>query len=203
VRFGILGGTFDPIHLGHIAAARAALDCAQLDRVLFVPTGQPPHRRGAMAGAEQRLEMSRLAIAGEEKFQVSDLEVRRGGPSYTVDTLRELRTAHPDDELFLILGWDAARLFATWHQPDEVRRLASVVVVTRPGSPQPDARTLEAAGLDSPSTIVCARPTPDISGSALRRSIARGDLVGDRLPAPVESYIAKNKLYGDNRQVGG
>ena len=204
MRIGILGGTFDPIHLGHIAAARAALECAQLDRVLFVPTGQPPHRRGAVAGAEQRLEMSRLATAGEQKFQVSDLEVRRGGPSYTVDTLRELRTAHPDDELFLILGWDAARLFATWHQPEEVRRLASVVVVvTRPGSPQPDATALEAAGLDSPSTIVCARPTPDISGSALRRSIAKGDPVGDRLPAAVESYIAKNKLYGDNRQIGG
>jgi len=203
MRIGVLGGTFDPIHLGHIAAARAALDCAQLDRVLFVPAGRPPHRReGTVAGAEQRLEMSRLAIAGESRFEVSDVETRRDGPSYTVDTLEELRRSHAGDDLFLILGWDAARLFATWRQPVQVRRLATIVVVTRPGSRQPDAAALSSAGLDPSTTILCARPTPDISASALRRAIANGDPIGERVPRPVAEYIANNGIYGDNRQVG-
>ena len=202
MRIGILGGTFDPIHAGHLAAARAAIDCAGLDRVLLIPTGQPPHRSSTMADAEQRLEMCRLAIGQDRALQVSDVEVRRGGVSYTAETLQELRRMYPQDELFLILGWDAASLFATWRQPDEIRRLAQVVVVSRPGSGAGDAAALRAAGLDPAGTILCVRPTPDISGSALRRAIARKEPVGDRLPAAVEEYIAKNGLYGDNRTVG-
>jgi len=192
VRIGVLGGTFDPIHLGHLAAARAAMECGRLDKVLLIPTGVPPHRPATVADARQRIEMCRLAIEGEERFEVWDVEVRRRGPSFTVDTLRELRRRYPNDELFLILGWDAAKLLASWRDPDEVRRLASVVVVTRPGSGAPDA----SAG------IMCERPTPDISGSALRRAIAAGDDVSDRLPRRVAEYIAKHELYGDNRQVG-
>ena len=191
----MLGGTFDPIHLGHLAAARAAIECAELDRVLLIPAGRPPHRRAAVADATQRLEMCRLAIDEDRVFEVSDVEVRRGGISYTADTLRELKRMYPDDDLFLVLGWDAARLFATWHEPDEVRRLATIVVVTRPGSNSPDAGALKQAGLEDKSMILCARPTPDISGSALRRAIAQGEPVGDRLPAAVEQYIAKNRLY--------
>ena len=199
MRIGILGGTFDPIHLGHLAAARAAIDCAGLDRVLLIPTGQPPHRSAAVADARQRLEMCRLAIDDDSTFEVSDLEVRRGGISYTADTLTELRRIYPTAELFLILGWDAARLFATWRVPDEISRLATVVVVSRPGSGTPDAAALKAAGLDAARVILCPRATPDISGSALRRAIAQGEPVGDRLPAAVEGYIAKNRLYVDNR----
>jgi nicotinate-nucleotide adenylyltransferase len=195
----MLGGTFDPIHLGHLAAARAAIECAELDRVLLIPAGRPPHRRAAVADATRRLEMCRLAIDDDSVLEVSDVEVRRGGISYTADTLRELKRMHPDDDLFLVLGWDAARLFATWHEPDEVRRLATIVVVTRPGSTSPDAGALKQAGLEDKSVILCARPTPDISGSALRRAIAKGEPVGDRLPAAVEQYIAKNRLYVDNR----
>jgi nicotinate-nucleotide adenylyltransferase len=192
VKTGILGGTFDPIHLGHLAAARAAMDCAHLDRVLLVPTGVPPHRPPTVADADDRLEMCRLAVAGEKRFEVSDLELRRPGPSYTADTLRELHRLYPGEELFLVLGWDAARLLQTWHEPAEVRRLARVVVVTRPGSGAP-ATTTE---------ILCERPTPNISGSELRRAIARGDDVSDRLPEAVAAYIAQRGLYMDNRQVG-
>ena len=192
MKTGILGGTFDPIHLGHLAAARAAMDCAHLDRVLLVPTGVPPHRPPTVADADDRLEMCRLAVAGEKRFEVSDLELRRPGPSYTVDTLRELHRSYPGEELFLVLGWDAARLLETWHEPAEVRRLARVVVVTRPGSGAP-ATTTE---------ILCERPTPNISGSELRRAIARGDDVSDRLPGAVAAYIAQRGLYMDNRQVG-
>lgn len=192
MRVGILGGTFDPIHLGHLAAARAAMECAHLDRVLFIPTGVPPHRPGTVAAAEQRVEMCRLAIEDEERFEVSPIEVRRKGKSYTVDTLRELRKRYPNDELFLILGWDAAKLLSSWHEPDEVRRLARLIVVTRPGSGSP-ATTSE---------VLCERATPDISGSALRAAIRRGEPMTDRLPEQVAEYIAKHGLYRDNRQVG-
>ncbi len=142
--------------------------------------------------------MCRLAIDGDQRFAVSDVEIRRQGLSYTADTLQQLKHEHPGDELYLVLGWDAARLFASWHQPDVVLRLASVVVVTRPGSATPDAAALKGAGLDPTGTVLCARPTPDISGSALRRAIAGGEPVGDRLPESVERYIAKNRLYMDN-----
>jgi nicotinate-nucleotide adenylyltransferase len=202
VRTGILGGTFDPIHLGHIAAARAAVDCARLDRVLFIPTGSPPHRRGTVATPEQRLDMTRLAIREGDPFEVSDVEVRRGGVSYTADTLKQLKAMYPDDELYLILGWDAARLFRTWHVPDEVRRLALVIIVSRPGAGAPDNAAIQAAGLDPSTSIVCVRSTPDVSASALRRAIARGEPVSDRVPEAVAGYIAKHRLYGDNRQVG-
>jgi nicotinate-nucleotide adenylyltransferase len=199
VRLGILGGTFDPIHAGHLAAARAAMECEHLDRVVFVPTGVPPHRGGAVASAEQRLEMCSLAIGDDTRFVVSDLEVKRAGPSYTVDTLRELERLHPDDRLFLILGWDAAQLFNTWHEPAEIRTLASVIVVTRPGSGPWTGMGLEVAGLGNGSTTVCERPTPAISGSALRRKLGEGKPVADMLPEAVEHYIAKHGLYGHNR----
>jgi len=199
MRIGILGGTFDPVHVGHLAAARAAIECAGLDRVVFVPTREPPHRSAALAGAKHRLEMTRLAIDSEKALEVSDVEIRRGGISYTADTLRELKNIYPRDELFLILGWDAARLFATWRLPDQITRLATVVVVTRPGSGEADSAALRTAGLDPKRTVLCARETPDISGSELRDAIASGQPVGDRLPQAVLEYIARNRLYGDNQ----
>ena len=199
MRSGILGGTFDPIHEGHLAAAQVAMECAHLDRVLFIPGAQPPHRGPAVAGADQRLAMSRLAIEGEPGFEVSDVEIRRGGKSYTADTVRELERLYPEDELFLILGWDAARLFRSWREPDVIRRLATVVVVRRPGTPPPDAKLLQAAGLDPARTILCMGHTPDISGSALREAIALGKPVSDSLRPAVERYVAEQKLYVDNR----
>lgn len=188
----MLGGTFDPIHLGHLAAARAAMDCVDLDRVLFIPTGVPPHRAPAVAGANERLEMTRLAIAGEPRFEASDLELHREGASYTVDTLRQLHALYPGDELFLILGWDAAKLLDTWRDPDEVRRLARIVIVTRPGSGRPAATT----------EIVCERPTPDIAARRLRRALERGERVARYVPQSVAEYIAARGLYRDNRRVG-
>ncbi len=199
MRTGILGGTFDPIHEGHLTAARVALDCAHLDRVLFIPGALPPHRGPAVASTQQRLEMTRLATVSEPRFEVSDIEVRRGGKSYTADTVRELKELYPEDELFLILGWDAARLFRSWHEPDVIRRLITVVVVTRPGTPDPDAKLLQAAGLDPSRTLLCSGHTPDISGSALREAIATGRVVSDSLPPSVAQYVDANGLYRHNR----
>lgn len=200
MRVGVLGGTFDPIHLGHLAAAEAAIACAELEKVLIMPSAQPPHRPGAIASAEQRLAMCRLAVEGRPRLEVSDVEVRHGGLSYTVGTLAELKRQAPQDELFLILGWDAAALFSTWREPARVRSLASVVVISRPGIQTPGAAQLSAAGLDVERTVLCVRPTPDISGSALRRAIAAGEPVAGRVPAAVERYIAAHSLYRDNPQ---
>ena len=199
MRIGVLGGTFDPIHFGHLAVAKAAIECANLDRVLFVPSAQPPHRTAAVAPAEDRFAMTNLAVQGEPRFEVSDVEVTRGGKSYTVDTLNELHRAFPNDELFLILGWDAARLFRTWREPDRVSELASLVTVDRPGMAPPTPSELAVLRLDPARVVNCHVPTPDVSGSALRRAIASGQPVAGQLPPAVERYIAERHLYLDNR----
>lgn len=194
-RIGVLGGTFDPIHVGHLAAAKAALECARLDRVIFMPTGQPPHRPPAAAPPEHRLEMTRLATAGEGRFMVSDLELRRQGASFTSDTLRELRAQYPQGELFLILGWDAARLFRTWHEPETVRSLATIVVVARPGTGSPRAEDLVEAGLDTGNVLLCLEHTPDVSASGIRQDIMSGRSITGKVPPVVEQHIATRHLY--------
>ena len=191
----MLGGTFDPFHFGHLAAADAAIDCAELDRVIFIPAAQPPHRPPATASPQQRLEMCRLGIEGEPRFEVSEVELKREGPSYTVDTLEEMQRAQAADELFLILGWDAARLFSTWHRPDEVRGLATIVVVARPGSAAPREEDLKGVGLDKAKVILCLRTTPDVSASEIRRAAAAGEPITGKVPQAVERYIASHRLY--------
>jgi nicotinate-nucleotide adenylyltransferase len=178
------------------------MGCAHLDRILFVPSAQPPHRGPALAPAEDRLAMVRLAVEGEAAFEVSDVEVRRGGKSYTVDTLAELHRTHPRDELFLILGWDAARLFRSWHEPDQVSKLASVVVVARPGTDTMHASELAATGIPLARAVKCTVPTPDVSSSDLRLALAAGESAAGKLPAAVERYITSRHLYRDNRNVG-
>ncbi len=188
MRLGVLGGTFDPMHNGHLATAEAAIECAELDEVVFVPTGTPPHRPPAVATAAQRLEMSRLATAGDSRFAVSDVEVNRTGPSYTIDTLLALRNANPHAELFLILGWDAAALFRTWHRPEDVGALARIVVVPRPGRRPPTA--------EDGRVILCERGTPAISASDIRTAMREGRSVSELVPPQVERYIATGHLYG-------
>jgi nicotinate-nucleotide adenylyltransferase len=195
MRLGVLGGTFDPVHNGHVAAAEAALECANLDEVVFVPTGSPPHRPPAEASPAQRLEMCRLATADDSRFAVSDIEVTREGPSYTLDTLWALRGANPHAELFLVLGWDAASQLRSWHRPDEVLAIAPIVVVTRPGRNAPAEADLKSAGLDPARILLCPRPTPSVSGSDIRRAIAAGKSVAGMVPPPVERYIAAHHLY--------
>ena len=194
-RTGVLGGTFDPIHFGHLAAAEAAIGCARLEQVIFIPSAQPPHRPQAVAPAPQRLEMCRLATEGNKRFAVSDVELKREGPSYTADTLAELRGLYPGDELFLILGWDAARLFPTWRRPDEVRELASIVVVGRPGSDAPRETDLKSVGLGGEGVVLCLEPTPDLSASEIRRAVAAGESIAGKVPEPVERYIVAHRLY--------
>jgi nicotinate-nucleotide adenylyltransferase len=196
-RTGVLGGTFDPVHVGHLAAAASAIECARLDRVIFMPSGQPPHRPSAAGSPEHRLEMTRLATSGDGRFAVSDLELRRPGVSFTSDTLRELRLLDPRAELFLILGWDAARLFSSWHQPEKVRELATIVVVARPGSASPQQADLDVAGLGGDRVILCLDRTPDLSASGIRDDIKRGRSIEGKVPPAVERYIATHHLYAE------
>jgi nicotinate-nucleotide adenylyltransferase len=194
-RLGVLGGTFDPVHAGHLAAASVAIDCANLDRVILIPAAQPPHRPAAVASARDRLEMCRLATAGNPRYAVSDVELNRGGPSYTVDTLVELRRLHPHAELFLILGWDAASLFQTWHRPDQVRAMASILIVGRPGAKAPREADLESAGLVGPDVLVCPGDTPAVSASDIRRAVAARESIAGLVAGAVERYIAAHRLY--------
>ena len=196
MRLGVLGGTFDPVHLGHVAAAEAAIECADLDQVVFIPTGTPPHRPPAVASGRQRFDMCRLATVDDARFTVSDIELERSGPSYTIDTLLALRGSNPHAELFLILGWDAASQLRSWHRPDEVLAIAPVVVVTRPGRGAPSVDDVKTAGLDPARVILCPRETPSVSGSELRRDLQAGRAVSGRVPEAVEHYISTHHIYG-------
>jgi len=190
-----MGGTFDPIHVGHVAMAEAAADCAGLDRVLLVPAGLPPHRGPATADAADRLAMCRLAAAGHARLEVSDVELSRTGPSYTVDTLRALARERPDADLHLLLGWDAARDIRSWRSPDEVMRSARLVVVTRPGYAAPAERDLRAAGIDPERAILCDVPTPDVESTDVRRLVERGASLAGLVDPAVEAYLRHHRLY--------
>jgi nicotinate-nucleotide adenylyltransferase len=194
-RVGLMGGTFDPIHQGHLEAATAALECAALDEILLVPAGKPPHKRGTRASAGDRLEMSRLAAAGRAGFGVWDWEARRSGPSYTVDTLRAFRAERPADEPFLVLGWDAARDLRSWRQPEAVLQLAGLVVVARPGLDSPTPEALRAAGIDPDRVILCLVATPDVAATSIRRRASRHESLDGLVPAAVEDYIQQRGLY--------
>lgn len=190
-----MGGTFDPIHVAHIALAEAARRCAALDRVLIIPAGAPPHRPRPQASDEARLAMCRLAVAGQPGLEVSDLELRQSGPSYTVLTLEAIHQEEPRADLFLVLGWDAAREIRSWHQPDRVLRLARLVVIPRPGLPGPTPSGLRAAGIPEDSVHLCRVRTPDIGATDLRRRLHAGTVPDGALDPKVAAYIADEGLY--------
>jgi nicotinate-nucleotide adenylyltransferase len=197
VKVGLLGGTFDPIHLGHLAAAATAAGCAHLDSVLLVPAGRPPHKGEALASVEDRLAMCRLAAADQPGLGVWDWEARRSGPSYTVDTLEAFQTERPDDDPYLILGWDAARDLPKWHRPAEVLALARLVIVGRPGMSAPREDDLRSAGIDPGRATLCLAPTPDVAATRIRDLAGRGEPLAGLVPPSVETYIRANRLYDD------
>ena len=198
MRIGVFGGTFDPIHMGHLIVAEDARAALGLDKVLFIPAGQPWFKSyRQITEAHHRLAMVRLAVEGNPSFDVTDIEIRRTGPSYTVDTLAELREQYPDAEFIVILGVDALREIDRWHQPRKLFELASVVGMARPGTAI-NLSVLHAAIPGSSSRIrLLDSALIDISGTEVRQRVAEGRSVRYRVPVAVERYIRENGLYAD------
>ncbi len=183
-RVGVFGGTFDPVHIGHLAIALAALESVPLDRVLFVPARRSPLKdRDPLASVADRVTMLEFAIAGEPRFALSRVELERDGVSYTVDTLEALRS---QGELYLILGSDALADLARWRTPDRIRELATILVASRPGAPEPDP-VHRARAFDAPQL--------DISSRELRARAARGMSLRYLVPDAVWEHIKKRGCY--------
>jgi len=192
MKIGILGGTFDPIHLGHLRAAETARERLGLSLVAFVPSAQPPHRKEPLSSARDRFTMACLASAGHPQFVTWDTELRRSGPSYMVDTLATLDAEHPGDDLVLVVGGDTWPEMVGWRDPERLFSLAEVAVVDRPGHtpatigpPFPSARgVVRVEGISLP-----------ISATGVRELVRRGESPLYLVPGAVAEYIAKRSLY--------
>lgn len=213
-RIGIFGGTFNPVHYGHLRAAEEVREKIGLGKILFVPSWNPPLKESGLASAEQRYEMARLAIAANPLFDISDIECRKPGRSYTVDTLLHLREVYPMEKSCLILGIDAFMDIPAWYQPERLMELTDFVIISRPGYnfSSLSANTTTAAGtlsdldacrLDTykaqlrtgrKAFLVNVMPL-NISATVIRRRVKEGRSIKYLLPEAVESYIISNKLY--------
>lgn len=199
MNIGVLGGTFDPIHNGHLVMAEEARSWLNLSGVIFVPAGQPCLKEGVpISPVEHRVQMVRLAIADNPYFELATLEVERPGPSYMVDTMTELqgRLEAEEDELFLILGWDILTELPQWQEPSQLITLCHLVAVSRPDYPRPNLKKLEAdiPGL-SKRVVIMDKLDLDISASAIRDRVACGLSIRHLVPDPVNEYIKQQGLY--------
>jgi nicotinate-nucleotide adenylyltransferase len=196
-RIGILGGSFNPPHLAHLVCASEAAAQLGLERVLLTPVALAPHKEAEQdPGPQERLELCRLAVAADERLGVCDLEVRRGGSSYTVDTLRELHAQTPEDDLTFIVGGDIALGLPSWHEPEAVLELATLAVAEREGAVRADvAERLRASFPDAAPAVFFDMPRLDISSSEIRRRVAEGRPIQYLVPDPVAERIARGRLY--------
>jgi nicotinate-nucleotide adenylyltransferase len=187
MRIGVLGGSFDPVHIAHLTVAEAAAAQLGLDEVRFVPTAiQPFKPEGPHADAEHRVAMLRLALNGRPGLVLDLREVERGGISYTVDTLTDLRREFPSDELFLLVGADTACDLPRWRDVDKLGELAQIVAMSRAGGPPPDLAAI---------TNVLMVPSIDVSASAIRQAARHGKVVAEWVPASVAEYIRTHQVY--------
>jgi nicotinate-nucleotide adenylyltransferase len=192
---GILGGTFDPVHNGHVAAARQLLSLADLDQVWLMPNATPPHRTAApVAPAEDRMRMVELAIAGHDRLLASRTEVDRGGISYTIDTMRQLAREFPGQRFTLLIGSDAALQIRSWHDADALLAEGNFVVFNRPETALA-AQTLHELGFAPARTRIVHLDTPAIAAHQVRDRLARGAPIDDLVPAAVADYIRNHGLY--------
>ena len=187
-RIGVMGGTFDPIHHGHLVAASEVAQSFDLDEVIFVPTGQPWQKQ-AVSSSEHRYLMTVIATASNPRFTVSRVDIDRAGPTYTIDTLRELKSQRPDAELFFITGADALAQILSWRDHDELWDLAHFVAVSRPG------HVLSTAGLPTDDVSQLEIPALAISSTDCRDRVQHGNPVWYLVPDGVVQYIAKHHLY--------
>lgn len=200
MRIGIFGGSFDPIHYGHLILAEQCREQAKLDQVWFVPCArQPLKQQSAHATERQRAEMVELAIAGHDSFVLSRIELDRGEVSYTVDTLEEVHREHGGDELFLLMGDDSLESFLSWRSPERICELATPLVVNRPGSDEVDLTVLQplvdASRFQEIQNVKVACPLIDISSSNLRTRAGEGRTVRYLMPRSVQKYIETHQIY--------
>jgi nicotinate-nucleotide adenylyltransferase len=196
VRIGILGGTFNPPHLGHLVCAQEAYVQLELDRVMVIPARIPPHKPvEEEPGPEHRLELCRLAVRGDERFTVSDIEMVREGPSYTVDTLEELTSHDPDNELFLIVGGDVAAGLPQWHRPQRVLALARLAIAQRRGTTRAsiEAALHQLQGQDRAHFF--RMPRIGVSSTLVRQRVGARQPIRYFVPDPVIDYIDQHRLY--------
>jgi nicotinate-nucleotide adenylyltransferase len=196
VRIGIFGGTFNPPHLGHLVCAQEAYVQLGLDQVMLIPARVPPHKPVEdEPGAEHRLELCRLAVLGDERFAVSEIEINRPGPSYTVDTLAELHSRAPDNELFLIVGGDIAAGFAQWHQPERVLSLATLAVAKRRGTSRRSVNAALEQIKGGERAAFFRMPRIGLSSTLIRERVCARQPIRYFVPEPVISYIDEHHLY--------
>jgi nicotinate-nucleotide adenylyltransferase len=195
MRLGIFGGTFDPIHVGHLILAEQCREVCALDKVWFMVAGSPPHKPDARAPVSHRLEMARIAIAGHPAFEVSEIEAARPGRSYSVETLEDVSRQRPGDHLFFLIGADSLADLPFWREPERIARLATIVVVNRPGIEEIDRAKLPDLGPGANPLIVVAVPPIGIASSDLRKRIGAGRSIRYLVPRGVEAYIEAQGLY--------
>ena len=201
MRVGIVGGTFDPIHLGHLIAAEEARVSQKLEEVIFIPTGHPWMKADhSLSAPHHRVNMARLAIASNPFFRVSSQEVDRLGPTYTVDTIEELqKECGGEDQFCFILGYDALKKFHCWKEPKRILELCTLIAVARRGSPDLDLGQLAKIAPATSDRVVCLEgPLVDISGTEIRRRVALGVSVRYQVPDAVERYLVRYGLYRDS-----
>jgi len=196
-RIGVLGGTFDPPHVGHLWLATLAADGLDLDRVLFMPAAQPPHKGGRLISkGTDRLLMTRLAIHTDSTFELSTLEMERPGPSYTIDSVVELKRLYPDADLMLVMAADSLAHIDTWREPDRLLDEVEWAVGPRVGTQLPDPSALEDRFGDRATRIhMLTGPSLDVSSSEVRRRVAAGHTIRYLVPREVEELIIDRKLY--------
>lgn len=190
-RMGILGGTFDPVHMGHLVLAEQAKDELKLSRVFFIPCLSPPHKtQRKLSSVEDRFCMASLAVESNRFFSISDVELKRGGLSYTVDTLRQLKQTYPDADIYFLTGSDVLDEIHTWKDPDEIYNLATIVIAVRPGFDDFDRKNRFAK-----KSVLVNITGLDVSSSQIRERIKKGQSIKYLVPSRVEEYIKKRKLY--------
>ncbi len=190
-RIGILGGTFDPIHLGHLVLAEQSREKLRLDRVIFIPSASPPHKtRQKLSLAQDRFRMTKLALAGNPKFSVSDMELKRDGLSYTVDTLKELKRIYRNSDIYFLTGSDVLDEIHTWKEPEQIYKQAKVVIAIRPGFDRFDPENHIAQ-----KSIIVPITGVDVSSTQIREKVRKGKSIRYLVPVKVEEYIIRKKLY--------
>jgi nicotinate-nucleotide adenylyltransferase len=198
VRIGVFGGSFDPVHLGHLILAEQCREQGRLDQVWFLPAARPPHKlEQELTPFAQRVEMLHLAIAGQPAFRVEELEKDRPGPGYTAVTLEDLHRLHPEHRWFLVVGGDALRDLPGWYQPERIVALADLLVMPRPGAAMPPIEELRAKLGASVRVQIVDVPLIGISSTNVRQRIREGRSVRYLVPRAVEAYLWAKRLFMD------